>query len=89
MLGSKNNVAAVAFLCLAFVIGHNNVVVESAKILGIFPTSSKSHWILGSALMKELAQDEHEVSYWQINDIITMHSYYHAILGDNDEPISA
>uniref|UniRef100_A0A182K1U4 FAD-binding PCMH-type domain-containing protein n=1 Tax=Anopheles christyi TaxID=43041 RepID=A0A182K1U4_9DIPT len=38
------------------------VEVRSAKILGIFPTTSKSHWILGSALMKELAQNGHEVT---------------------------
>ncbi|XP_052871728.1 UDP-glycosyltransferase UGT5-like [Anopheles cruzii] len=37
-------------------------VAESAKILSIFPTTSKSHWILGSALMKELALDGHEVT---------------------------
>ncbi|XP_049545914.1 UDP-glycosyltransferase UGT5-like [Anopheles darlingi] len=36
--------------------------VKSAKILSIFPTTSKSHWILGSALMKELAHDGHEVT---------------------------
>uniref|UniRef100_A0A8W7PY65 UDP-glucuronosyltransferase n=1 Tax=Anopheles coluzzii TaxID=1518534 RepID=A0A8W7PY65_ANOCL len=62
MISSKNNVAAVAFLCLVFVIGNNRVMVESAKILGIFPTASKSHWILGSSLLKELAQDGHEVT---------------------------
>ena len=61
MIRTKNNVAAVAFLCLVFVIGNNRVMVESAKILGIFPTASKSHWILGSSLLKELAQDGHEV----------------------------
>ncbi|XP_058123361.1 UDP-glycosyltransferase UGT5-like [Anopheles ziemanni] len=36
--------------------------VEGARILSIFPTMSKSHWILGSALMKELALDGHEVT---------------------------
>uniref|UniRef100_A0A1Y9HAI0 Uncharacterized protein n=1 Tax=Anopheles farauti TaxID=69004 RepID=A0A1Y9HAI0_9DIPT len=36
--------------------------VQPAKILSIFPTTSKSHWILGSALMKELAMDGHEVT---------------------------
>uniref|UniRef100_A0A182X8K0 Uncharacterized protein n=1 Tax=Anopheles quadriannulatus TaxID=34691 RepID=A0A182X8K0_ANOQN len=62
MIRTKKNVAVVAFLCLVFVIGNNRVEVESAKILGIFPTASKSHWILGSSLLKELAQDGHEVT---------------------------
>ena len=34
---------------------------DAARILGMFPTPSKSHWILGSALLKELALDGHEV----------------------------
>ncbi|XP_058054053.1 UDP-glycosyltransferase UGT5-like [Anopheles bellator] len=37
-------------------------VVEGAKILGIFPTSARSHFIVGSALMKELARRGHEVT---------------------------
>nr|XP_040224877.2 UDP-glycosyltransferase UGT5-like [Anopheles coluzzii] len=36
--------------------------VEGAKILAVFPTSSRSHYIVGSALMKELARRGHEVS---------------------------
>ncbi|XP_019531373.3 UDP-glycosyltransferase UGT5-like [Aedes albopictus] len=35
---------------------------ETARILGVFPTPSKSHWLLGSALMKELALDGHDVT---------------------------
>uniref|UniRef100_A0A182N956 UDP-glucuronosyltransferase n=1 Tax=Anopheles dirus TaxID=7168 RepID=A0A182N956_9DIPT len=35
---------------------------DAARILGIFPTTSKSHWILGTALMKELAKNGHEVT---------------------------
>ncbi|XP_038117139.1 UDP-glycosyltransferase UGT4 [Culex quinquefasciatus] len=49
-------------LCIAFVAIFNGRCVDSAKILGIFPTPSKSHWILGSALMRELALDGHEVT---------------------------
>lgn len=37
-------------------------VVQSAKILGIFHFPSKSHHILGSALLKELAKRGHEVT---------------------------
>ncbi|XP_055610277.1 UDP-glycosyltransferase UGT5-like [Uranotaenia lowii] len=36
--------------------------VESAKILGIFPTTAKSHYIIGSSLMKALAKKGHEVT---------------------------
>ncbi|XP_058835769.1 UDP-glycosyltransferase UGT4-like [Topomyia yanbarensis] len=36
--------------------------LEAAKILGVFPTPSKSHWILGSSLLKELALEGHEVT---------------------------
>lgn len=32
------------------------------KILGVFPTMAKSHYITGSALMKGLAEAGHEVS---------------------------
>jgi hypothetical protein len=32
-----------------------------AKILAVFPTASKSHWILAQPLMKELARSGHEV----------------------------
>lgn len=35
---------------------------ESYKILGIFHTSSKSHYIAGSALMKGLAEKGHDVT---------------------------
>ncbi|XP_055537421.1 UDP-glycosyltransferase UGT5-like isoform X2 [Wyeomyia smithii] len=36
--------------------------IETAKILGVFPTASKSHYIVGSALMKALAEKGHEVT---------------------------
>lgn len=36
--------------------------VDSAKILSIFHTISKSHWILGQHLLKELAKSGHEVT---------------------------
>uniref|UniRef100_A0A1Y9H2G3 UDP-glucuronosyltransferase n=1 Tax=Anopheles dirus TaxID=7168 RepID=A0A1Y9H2G3_9DIPT len=45
-------------LCLALVVTH----AESAKILSIFPTMSKSHWIVGSTLMKHMAAEGHEVT---------------------------
>lgn len=35
---------------------------ESYKILGIFHTSSKSHYIAGGALMKALAEKGHDVT---------------------------
>ncbi|XP_052895871.1 UDP-glycosyltransferase UGT5-like [Anopheles moucheti] len=35
---------------------------DAARILGIFPTTSKSHWILGTALAKELSKAGHEVT---------------------------
>lgn len=38
-------------------------VADSAKILGIFPVPSKSHYILGSALMKALAKKGHNVTF--------------------------
>lgn len=37
-------------------------VSHSAKILGVFPTMAKSHFIVGSALMKGLAERGHDVS---------------------------
>lgn len=35
--------------------------VRSAKILAVLPTSSRSHHIVGSALMKALVNNGHEV----------------------------
>lgn len=49
-----------AFLVLILAIVVNNV--QSAKILGIFPMSSRSHYILGSSLLKGLAEHGHEVT---------------------------
>lgn len=37
-------------------------VSDGFKILGIFPTSAPSHFITGSALMKGLAANGHEVT---------------------------
>jgi hypothetical protein len=36
--------------------------VQSAKILGVFPMSARSHYILGSSLMRELAERGHDVT---------------------------
>lgn len=36
--------------------------VASYKILGVYPTVSPSHYYVGSALMKGLAADGHEVT---------------------------
>lgn len=35
---------------------------DAFKVLGVFPTMSKSHYILGSKIMKELAEKGHEVT---------------------------
>lgn len=35
---------------------------DAARILGIFPVAAYSHYALGSALMKALAEKGHEVS---------------------------
>ena len=36
--------------------------IETAKILAIFPFQSRSHLIMGSALMKELLKRGHEIT---------------------------
>lgn len=36
--------------------------IEMYKILGVFPVDSPSHYILGSTLMKALAEKGHEVT---------------------------
>lgn len=50
--------AFVAFLCLGALPQHS----AAYKVLGVFPTMSKSHYILGSKIMKELADRGHEVT---------------------------
>lgn len=37
-------------------------IIKSYKILGVFHTNSKSHYIAGGALMKALAEKGHEVT---------------------------
>lgn len=36
--------------------------VESAKILGVFPVPSKSHFFVGQAIMKALHEAGHEIT---------------------------
>lgn len=36
--------------------------IESAKILGIFPTMARSHYIVGESIMKALVEAGHEVT---------------------------
>lgn len=36
--------------------------VQSAKILGVFPMTARSHYILGSSLMRALAEKGHDVT---------------------------
>ncbi|XP_058461853.1 UDP-glycosyltransferase UGT5-like [Malaya genurostris] len=50
----------IVLLTTIVIIQHTNV--EAAKILGVFPTTSKSHYTVGSALMKALAKKGHEVT---------------------------
>ncbi|XP_055628473.1 UDP-glycosyltransferase UGT5-like [Toxorhynchites rutilus septentrionalis] len=49
-------------VCLAVLATVLSDSVQSAKILGVFPTSSRSHYIVGSALMKALAKKGHQVT---------------------------
>ncbi|CAH1375675.1 unnamed protein product [Tenebrio molitor] len=50
------------FALLAVVSLTYSYVAESAKILGIFPVPATSHYILGSALMRGLAERGHDVT---------------------------
>lgn len=60
---SNMRVLSCFLLTLVTIISDNHA--DAARILGVFPTPSKSHWILGSSLLKELASDGHEVRYKQ------------------------
>uniref|UniRef100_A0A182J7J1 UDP-glucuronosyltransferase n=1 Tax=Anopheles atroparvus TaxID=41427 RepID=A0A182J7J1_ANOAO len=60
MMVARNTRFFGVLLCLFLAVTTNQA--KASKILGIFPTMSKSHWILGSTLMKELALNGHEVS---------------------------
>ncbi|EAT37650.1 AAEL010381-PA [Aedes aegypti] len=57
---SNMRVLSCFLLTLVTIISDNHA--DAARILGVFPTPSKSHWILGSSLLKELASDGHEVT---------------------------
>ena len=45
-----------------FVFAVTLCAVQSARILGIFPLPGKSHYILGSSLMRALAEHGHDVT---------------------------
>lgn len=45
---------------ILFFIGIVNV--NGYKILGVFPTPEKSHWIIGHSVMKTLAKAGHSVT---------------------------
>lgn len=47
-----------SILLLQFHLDH----IESAKILGVFPTMAKSHHIVGHSIMKALVEAGHEVT---------------------------
>lgn len=51
-------ICTVTVLLLQFYVGNS----DSAKILGIFPTMSKSHYFVGESLMKALVDAGHEVT---------------------------
>jgi hypothetical protein len=48
-------ITVLLFLTTAF-------LAESAKILGVFPVPGRSHYILGSTLLKALAEKGHDVT---------------------------
>lgn len=51
------------FLSVLFLLSlYLSNLVDSAKILSIFHTPSKSHWILGQNLLKNLANAGHEIT---------------------------
>lgn len=59
---NNGNMSCIPVCALVTVLLLQTNTVESFKILGIFPTNFKSHIILGSALMKELAAAGHNVT---------------------------
>uniref|UniRef100_A0A2M4BJY0 UDP-glucuronosyltransferase n=2 Tax=Anopheles marajoara TaxID=58244 RepID=A0A2M4BJY0_9DIPT len=64
MMKLKFRVTLAASIALVVALGLIGLppAIDGAKILGIFPTSARSHYIVGSALMKELARRGHEVT---------------------------
>lgn len=48
------------FLTLLLFFVYSNV--NSYKILGVFPTASKSHYYIGQNLLKGLAEEGHDVT---------------------------
>jgi hypothetical protein len=51
----KNFITILLFSTTAF-------LTNGAKILGIFPLPGRSHYILGSSLLRELAERGHDVT---------------------------
>ncbi|KAM7362319.1 uncharacterized protein ACRADG_013085 [Cochliomyia hominivorax] len=57
----KNNLTEMRLLSLLIFVLYSGVAVNSYKYLGVLHTGAKSHFIVGSALMKALAEKGHEV----------------------------
>lgn len=53
------NLSAVLILIL---LSASSWMAESLRILGVFPMIAKSHYILGSALMRGLAEKGHDIT---------------------------
>lgn len=62
---------------LLFVLGSYITEAESSRILAIYPFPGKSHYMMHSALMKELVQRGHQVT------MVAAFSLKHLKLGQN------
>lgn len=55
------------------------------RILGVFPTQCKSHWIIGHSVMKSLAKAGHSVTIISPFPLKTPIENYHDVSLDNNE----
>lgn len=56
-------------ICMSVVLLANSCL--AGKVLGVFPMVSKSHWAVGSAIVKVLAEAGHEASVLITQQIIS------------------
>lgn len=70
---SRSSVHSEMNVALLFLYGFSLFgAIECYKILGVFPTQWKSHWNLGSSILRQLAAAGHDITYispFELNEV--------------------
>lgn len=74
------NLTSAIFILFCAAIAQTN----GSRILGVFPTQCKSHWMIGHSVMKSLAKAGHSVTIISPFPLKTPIENYHDVSLDTD-----